>query len=97
VIAETVGLGPLEELLLDPQISEIMVNRHDQIFVERQGICERVDLRFTSEDSVRAVIDRIVSPLGRRVDDASPMVDARLPDGSRVNAVIRPLAFMALA
>ena len=92
VIAETVGLGPLEELLLDPQISEIMVNRHDQIFVERQGICERVDLRFTSEDSVRAVIDRIVSPLGRRVDDASPMVDARLPDGSRVNAVIRPLA-----
>ena len=92
VIAESVGFGPLERLFADPEISEIMVNAHDQIFIERHGICEQTGLRFVSEDSVRAVIDRIVSPLGRRIDDASPMVDARLADGSRVNAVIRPLA-----
>lgn len=92
VIAESVGLGPLERLFDDPDISEIMVNRYDQIFIEKNGMCQRIDLRFSSEDSVRAVIDRIVSPLGRRIDDASPMVDARLADGSRVNAVIRPLA-----
>lgn len=92
VIAESVGLGPLESLFNDPDISEIMVNRHDQIFIEKRGVCQRVPLRFSSDESVRAVIDRIVSPLGRRIDDASPMVDARLADGSRVNAVIRPLA-----
>lgn len=92
VIAESVGLGPLEELFLDPDISEIMVNSFEQIFVERHGVCEQIDARFSSEDSVRAVIDRIVSPLGRRIDEASPMVDARLADGSRVNAVIPPLA-----
>lgn len=92
VIAESVGLGPLEELFADPEISEIMVNRHDQIFVEKGGLCEQSQMRFSSEESVRAVIDRIVSPIGRRIDDASPMVDARLADGSRVNAVIRPLA-----
>lgn len=92
VIAESVGLGPLERLFSDPEITEIMVNRFDQIFVERAGRCQQVDLRFSSEDSVRAVVDRIVSPLGKRIDDASPMVDARLIDGSRVNAIIRPLA-----
>ena len=92
VIAESVGLGPLEQLFSDPEISEIMVNRFNEIFVERAGRCERVALRFSSEESVRAVIDRIVSPLGKRVDDASPMVDARLADGSRVNAIIQPLA-----
>ncbi len=92
VIAESVGLGPLEALFEDPDISEIMVNAFDQIFVERHGVCARIDSRFSSEDSVRAVIDRIVSPLGRRIDEASPMVDARLVDGSRVNAVIPPLA-----
>lgn len=92
VLAETVGLGPLEDLFLDPDISEIMVNSYEQIFVERHGVCAQVDGRFSSEESVRAVIDRIVSPLGRRIDEASPMVDARLADGSRVNAVIPPLA-----
>jgi pilus assembly protein CpaF len=92
VLAETVGLGPLEGLFLDPDISEIMVNSYKQIFVERHGICTKISARFSSEESVRAVIDRIVSPLGRRIDDASPMVDARLSDGSRVNAVIPPLA-----
>lgn len=92
VVAESVGLGPLETLFQDPEISEIMVNRFDQIFVEKRGVCERVNLQFSGEESVRAVIDRIVSPLGRRIDDASPMVDARLVDGSRVNAVIRPLS-----
>lgn len=92
VIAESVGLGPLEELFKDQDTSEIMVNAFDEIFVERNGICTRIDARFSSEESVRAVIDRIVSPLGRRIDEASPMVDARLADGSRVNAVISPLA-----
>jgi pilus assembly protein CpaF len=92
VIAETIGLGPLEEIFQDPAVSEVMINRFDQIFVERHGVCEKIGMRFSNEESVRAVIDRIVSPLGRRIDDASPMVDARLPDGSRVNAVIRPLA-----
>jgi len=92
VIAETIGLGPLEEIFQDPAVSEVMINRFDQIFVERHGVCEKINMRFSNEESVRAVIDRIVSPLGRRIDDASPMVDARLPDGSRVNAVIRPLA-----
>jgi pilus assembly protein CpaF len=92
VIAESVGLGPLEALFQDAEISEIMVNRFDEIYIEKRGVCERADLRFSGEESVRAVIDRIVSPLGRRIDDASPMVDARLADGSRVNAVIRPLA-----
>lgn len=92
IVADTVGLGPLEALFDDPQVSEIMVNRYDQIFVERNGLCEQTPLRFSGEDGVRAVIDRIVSPLGRRIDDASPMVDARLPDGSRVNAMIPPLA-----
>lgn len=92
VLSEAVGLGPLEALFQDPDISEVMINRFDQIFVERHGRCEQVAMRFSGEDSVRAVIDRIVSPLGRRIDDASPMVDARLADGSRVNAVIRPLA-----
>lgn len=92
IVADAVGLGPLEKLFEDIKISEIMVNRYDQIFIERNGVCEETPLRFSGEDGVRAVIDRIVSPLGRRIDDASPMVDARLPDGSRVNAVIPPLS-----
>jgi pilus assembly protein CpaF len=92
VIADSVGLGPLEHLFHDPTITEIMVNRYDQVFVERNGICERSEIRFSSEAGVRSVIDRIVSPLGRRIDEASPMVDARLTDGSRVNAIISPLA-----
>jgi pilus assembly protein CpaF len=92
VLDEVVGLGPLERLLADPTISEVMVNKVDEIYVERQGRLERCKAAFTSNEAIRAVIDRIVSPIGRRVDEASPMVDARLADGSRVNAIIPPLA-----
>jgi len=92
VLDEVVGLGPLERLLADSTISEVMVNKADEIYVERQGRLQRCQAAFTSDDAIRAVIDRIVSPLGRRVDEASPMVDARLADGSRVNAIIPPLA-----
>jgi len=92
VLDEAVGLGPLEPLLADPGISEIMVNRHDEVYVERQGRLWRHDAAFSSEQSVRWVIERIVAPLGRRIDESAPMVDARLPDGSRVNAVIAPVA-----
>jgi len=92
VLDEAVGLGPLEPLLADPDISEIMVNRHDEIYVERQGRLWRHPAAFSSEQSVRWVIERIVAPLGRRIDESAPMVDARLPDGSRVNAVIAPVA-----
>jgi len=92
VLDEAIGLGPLERLLADPEVSEIMVNRADEIYVEREGRLERTAAVFSSEDAVRAVIDRIVSPIGRRIDESSPMVDARLEDGSRVNAVIPPLA-----
>lgn len=94
---EALGLGPLEPLLHDDTISEIMVVAPDIIFVEKQGVLQQTDLIFTSETSVRTVIDRIVAPLGRRVDEASPMVDARLPDGSRVNAVIPPLSLKGAA
>jgi len=92
VLDEAIGLGPLERLLADPDVSEIMVNRADEIYVERHGRLARSALAFSGESAVRAVIDRIVAPLGRRIDESSPMVDARLPDGSRVNAVIPPLA-----
>jgi len=92
VVAEAVGLGPLEPLMADPDITEIMVNGPDAIYVERHGRIERTALRFSGEDALRAIIDRIVAPLGRRIDEAQPMVDARLPDGSRVNAVIPPLS-----
>ncbi len=92
VLDEAVGLGPLEPLLRDDTITEIMVNAPDEIYVERDGRLERATAAFTGEDAVRATIDRIVTPVGRRVDEGSPMVDARLADGSRVNAVIAPLA-----
>jgi pilus assembly protein CpaF len=92
VLDEVVGLGPLERLLADSNISEVMVNRADEIYVERSGRLERCKAAFTSDEAIRAVIDRIVAPLGRRIDEASPMVDARLKDGSRVNAIIPPLA-----
>lgn len=92
VLDEALGLGPLESLLVDPGISEIMVNRYDEIYIERQGRLCRHATTFSSEQSVRWVIERIVTPLGRRIDESSPMVDARLPDGSRVNAVIPPVA-----
>lgn len=92
LVDEAVGLGPLEPLLADMEISEIMVNRHDEIFVESRGRLYRHPLVFSSEDAVLGIIERIVAPLGRRIDDSSPMVDARLGDGSRVNAVIAPIA-----
>lgn len=92
VVNEAVGLGPLERLLADPTISEIMVNRHDEVFIESAGKLQRSSTVFSSEQAVLSVIERIVAPLGRRVDESSPMVDARLRDGSRVNAVIPPVA-----
>ena len=92
VIDEVFGLGPLEPLLRDPTISDILVNTHKQVFVERGGVLERASARFQDDRHLMRVIDRIVSAVGRRVDDSSPMVDARLPDGSRVNAIIPPLA-----
>lgn len=92
VLDEAVGLGPLEPLLAAPDITEIMVNRYDEIYVERGGRLWREQAAFTSEQSVRWVIERIVTPLGRRIDESSPMVDARLPDGSRVHAIIPPVA-----
>jgi pilus assembly protein CpaF len=92
VLDEAIGLGPLEELLEDDSVTEIMVNRFDQIFVERAGRLIKHPLTFTGDRAVMGVIERIVAPLGRRIDESSPMVDARLKDGSRVNAIIPPLA-----
>ena len=89
---EVMGLGPLEPLLADPETSEIMVNGYDTLFVERRGRIEQVAARFNDDTHLLKIIDKIVSRVGRRVDEASPMVDARLPDGSRVNAIIPPLA-----
>ncbi|MDP3276823.1 MAG: ATPase, T2SS/T4P/T4SS family [Deltaproteobacteria bacterium] len=89
---EALGLGPLEAFLANPTISEIMVVDSQTIFIEQKGRLVRADARFTDDEAVRAVIERIVTPLGRRIDESTPLVDARLKDGSRVNAVIRPLA-----
>ena len=92
VLDEAIGLGPLEELLADESVTEVMVNRYDEIYVERGGVLARYPMTFTGHRAVLGVIERIVTPLGRRIDESSPMVDARLKDGSRVNAVIPPLA-----
>jgi len=92
LIDEVFGLGPLEPLLRDPGVSDILVNTSRHVFVERGGLLERVGTSFQDDKHLLRVIDRIVSGVGRRVDDSSPMVDARLPDGSRVNAIIPPLA-----
>lgn len=92
IVRDTVGLGPLETLLADPAIEEVMVNGPDEVFVERAGRIEAVDVRFPDEEELRNAIERILAPLGRRIDELSPMVDARLADGSRVNVVIPPLA-----
>ena len=92
LLSEALGLGPLDVLLADSSVSEIMVNSASEVFVERRGKLELHHATFSSDEAVRAIIDRIVQPLGRRIDEASPMVDARLPDGSRVNAIIPPLA-----
>lgn len=92
VLDETFGFGPLEMLLKDPTISDILVNGPFKVFVERRGKLEKTDVKFRDNDHLLQIIDRIVSKVGRRVDETSPMVDARLPDGSRVNAIIPPLA-----
>jgi pilus assembly protein CpaF len=92
ILREAVGLGPLEELLADPVVEEVMVNGHERVYVERRGRIERTDVHFASEQALRDAIERILTPLGRRVDELSPMVDARLEDGSRVHVVIPPLA-----
>jgi pilus assembly protein CpaF len=92
IVAEILGFGPLETLLADETISEIMVNGPEKVFVERKGKIVLSNVTFESNEHVMKVIDRIVSPLGRRIDESSPLVDARLPDGSRVNAIIPPLS-----
>src|SRR5438128_455058 len=92
ILDETLGFGPLEILLKDPTISDILVNGPHKIYVERRGKMEKSDVTFRDNDHLLQIIDRIVSKVGRRVDETSPMVDARLPDGSRVNAIIPPLA-----
>jgi pilus assembly protein CpaF len=92
IIRDTVGLGPLEDLLADPAVEEVMVNGPEQVFVERGGRIEPAGVSFAGEEDLRNAIERILAPLGRRIDELSPMVDARLADGSRVNVVIPPLA-----
>ena len=92
VVDDCIGLGPLTQLLADDSVSEIMVNNYQSIFVERSGCLQKTSIQFTDEEALLRVIDRIVLPLGRRLDSAQPMVDARLPDGSRVNAVLAALA-----
>jgi pilus assembly protein CpaF len=92
LLDEVFGLGPLEPLLRDAKISDILVNSKDRVFIERGGILEKTDTTFRDDRHLMQIIDRIVSRVGRRVDESSPMVDARLPDGSRVNAIIPPLA-----
>ena len=92
ILRDAVGLGPLEELLADPQVEDVLVNAPDSVYVERAGRIERTGVSFPSEQALHDAIERILAPLGRRVDELSPMVDARLGDGSRVNVVIPPLA-----
>lgn len=92
VQSELYGLGPLEELLTDPQVSDILVNGHDEVFVERRGELDKTDVVFADNQHLMRIIQRVVARVGRRIDEVSPVVDARLPDGSRVNAIIPPLA-----
>jgi pilus assembly protein CpaF len=89
---EILGLGPLEPLLRDNSISDILVNKHDQVYIERRGRIEPTDIRFQDDTHLMRIINKIVSNVGRRIDESCPMVDARLPDGSRINAIIPPLA-----
>ena len=92
ILDEMIGFGPIQYLLDDTDVSEVMVNRSDRVYIERKGKLIETKVRFENDDHVLRIIERIISPLGRRVDAESPMVDARLPDGSRVNAVIPPVA-----
>jgi len=92
ILNEVFGLGPLEPLLADPAVSDILVNTSKVIYIERRGVLERTDIKFNDDQHLMRIIERIVSRVGRRIDESSPMVDARLQDGSRVNAIIPPLA-----
>lgn len=92
VLRDTVGLGPLEELLRDPDVEEVLVNGHEEIWIERRGHLVRTAVTFADEEQLRDVIERVLGPIGRRVDELSPMADGRLADGSRVNVIIPPLA-----
>lgn len=94
IVADILGFGPLEPLLQDTSITEVLVNGPKMVFVERNGVLEETDLTFSDNTDVMRIIERIVAPLGRRVDESSPMVDARLPDGSRVNVIIPPLSLV---
>jgi len=92
ILDESVGFGPLEPLINDPDITEILINGFQEVYVEKRGKLQEVQIAFRNDEHVRHIVDRIVAPLGRRIDESSPMVDARLPDGSRVNAVISPIS-----
>ena len=92
LLEETLGVGPLATLMADPAVSDILVNRHDLVYIERFGQLEETSVRFRDNDHLVRIIQRIAARVGRRVDDASPMVDARLPDGSRVNATMPPVS-----
>ncbi|MCM8782810.1 MAG: Flp pilus assembly complex ATPase component TadA [Candidatus Omnitrophica bacterium] len=92
IVDEALGLGPLEDLLADPEITDIMVNNKDEVYVERNGKLILTNKKFSSNEQIRTIIERIIAPIGRRIDESVPMVDARLPDGSRVNAIIPPLS-----
>ncbi|MEA2641198.1 MAG: pilus assembly protein CpaF, partial [Chloroflexota bacterium] len=94
VAADIIGFGPIEPFLLDPSVSEVMINGPDQIYIEQKGKLVLTAIKFDDDDHVRRIIDRIVSPLGRHVDESSPICDARLPDGSRVNIVIPPISLV---
>ena len=92
VVDEVFGLGPLEPLIKDKTVSDILVNTHGNVFVEREGLLSKTEVKFKDERHLLRIINKIVSTVGRRVDESQPMCDARLPDGSRVNAVIKPIA-----
>jgi pilus assembly protein CpaF len=92
IINEALGLGPLEDFLADPDVTDIMVNSRDEVYVEKNGKLILTNKRFISDEKMRSIIERIIAPLGRRIDESTPMVDARLPDGSRINAIIPPLS-----
>lgn len=92
IVNEALGLGPLEDFLADPEVTDIMANTRHQIYIEKRGKLILTNKKFISDDKMKAIIDRIIAPLGRRVDESTPMVDARLPDGSRINAIIPPLS-----
>src|SRR4030066_176545 len=92
ILNDLIGFGPIQSFLDDPEVSEVMVNRPNKVYIERKGKLIETNVKFDNDDHVMRIIERIISPLGRRVDSDSPMVDARLPDGSRVNVVIPPVA-----